>query len=229
MTELAGVGLAGGLAPLAAAGAGMLGGLLAHHWARRLVGGEVLPVAPAAVCLAGAVSWMGIAWRYGASLEAFELCLLCLILLAASLTDLAAFVIPDVCTLAAVAVRVAYLLARGFGAGTGLAPLGSALADAAVVVAALVALTLVMDRLLGRDSMGGGDIKLLGVAALYVGWRQCLVLLPLACCLGLASAFVRPAGERSGVFPFGPSIALALWVTLLVGPEVEPWLRAWVF
>ena len=227
MTELAGVGLAGGLVPLAAAGAGALGGLLAHRMARCLVDDEV-PVATGLACLVGAIGWAGIAWRYGASLEALELCLLCLVLFVASLTDLAAFVIPDACTLAAVAVRVAYQLVMGLGAGGGLAPLGAALADAVAVIATLALLTLAMDRLLGRDSMGGGDIKLLGVAALYVGWRQCLMLLPLACCLGLASALLRPSGERAGAFPFGPSIALALWVTLLVGPEVELWLRAWV-
>ncbi len=222
------MGLSGGLVPLAAAGAGALSGFVAHRWAARLVADVEVPVAPGPACLVGAIGCASIAWRYGAGLEALELCLLCLVLLAASLTDLAAFVIPDACTLAAVAIRVTYLLVRGLGAGGGLALLGAALTDAVAVIAVLVLLTLAMDRLLGRDSMGGGDVKLLGVAALYVGWRQCLVLLPLACCLGLASALVRPAGERADAFPFGPSIALALWVTLLVGPEVEPWLRAWV-
>ena len=126
--------------------------------------------------------------------------------------------------------RVRYLsFSRNFGKEAAMfAGFCNADADAVAVIATLVLLTLAMDRLLGRDSMGGGDIKLLGVAALYVGWRQCLMLLPLACCLGLASALLRPSGERAGAFPFGPSIALALWVTLLVGPEVEPWLRAWV-
>lgn len=226
MTELVAVAFARGAVPLAAV-AGALAGLLAHRWATRLVDTTV-PVAPAAACLLGAVSWAGIVWCRGAGLEALELCLLCLVLITASLTDLAAYVIPDACTLAAVLIRLAYLLVEGAGGGSGLAPLASALASAFGVIAVLVLLTLAMDRLLGRDSMGGGDIKLLGVAALYVGWRQCLVLVLLACVMGLASALARPAGERAGAFPFGPSIALALWVTLLVGPAVEPWLRAWV-
>ena len=86
--------------------------------------------------------------------------------------------------------------------------------------------------------MGGGDLKLFAVAALYVGWQQSILLVFLACLFGLAFAAARgllsqPAdmtGRPSGIetFPFGPSIAVACVVTLLCGPSVQAWFAWWL-
>lgn len=124
------------------------------------------------------------------------------------------------------------------------------LIGAAGVGAGIIVLVLIMDRLLGRESMGGGDIMLFAVAGFYFGWQQCLFLIIVACVIGLFFAFAGMAlqqrddradaelaekiKDKTGfdaalertctpAFPFGPSIALACWVTMLVGAQVLRW------
>lgn len=84
----------------------------------------------------------------------------------------------------------------------------------------LLALSLAMDRLLGRETLGGGDVKLLGLTGLYFGWAGNLLLLILSCLLGLVFAARR---RGRGPFPFGPAIALAAWPAALLGGPVIQW------
>lgn len=213
---------------------GVLGagaGWLARQWALRLVGGEVRQarwLGPV-VC---AVAWALLVAMRGASLQTLFLCLACVPLVACSLTDLQAYVIPNACVAAAVALHACFLLLLSVqDPGLAAATLVRSLVGAGAALVPLLVLTLVMDRVLGRESMGGGDLKLLAVCGLYVGWQQLLLLLPLACLGGIASSVIlTPKGSGTlAPFPFGPSIAVALWVTFLVGPHVEAWLSAWVF
>ena len=118
------------------------------------------------------------------------------------------------------------------------------------VGAGIIMLVLIMDRVLGRESMGGGDVMLFVIAGFYFGWQQCLFLIFVACVIGLFFALAGLAIQqreyqvdaklaekikdgtgfdaalertRAPVFPFGPSIALACWVTMLVGAQVVHW------
>jgi leader peptidase (prepilin peptidase)/N-methyltransferase len=70
--------------------------------------------------------------------------------------------------------------------------------------------------------MGGGDIKLLFVAGLYFGWTRTLFLILVACVAGIVFGMAR-ASDEERAFPFGPAIALACWVTMLVGDGVVSW------
>lgn len=84
--------------------------------------------------------------------------------------------------------------------------------------AALLGLSLIMDRVLKRDSLGGGDIKLFAVVGLYLGIVGTLFGVMLACVLGLLFALVRKlAVKKQGAFPFGPAISAAAAVMLLYG------------
>ncbi len=152
--------------------------------------------------------------RFGATAEClrnwiFLCCLFCL-----SLTDLDGRVIPDGCLLISAGVWAVslpftgiqealpgLLTALGFGGG-------------------LLALSLGMDRILGKESLGGGDIKLLAAAGLYLGPVRSLFALLLACVLGLVPA-VR-AG-RGNPFPFGPAIAASTAAMLLYGEGLAAW------
>ena len=86
----------------------------------------------------------------------------------------------------------------------------------------------ILDRVLGRESLGGGDVKLLAVSGLYLGMTGMLFALVLACVLGLLvhAAGRRGEGEESGkgkAFPFGPSISLAVGLILLFGEPLIRW------
>ena len=146
----------------------------------------------------------------------FLCCLFCL-----SLVDLENYTIPDGCLLISAVVWVAAIPFIPMGWKQALLHLAAAVAFGG----GLLLLSLLMDKVLKRDSLGGGDIKLYFVVGLYLGFAATLFSLLLACVLGLLFAFLR---KRSGKglreqIPFGPSIAAAAAVMLLFGDPMVRW------
>lgn len=196
-----------------------------------------------------ALAWATLLWRFGPSPELAQMAALAAILLTLSLTDLLAYVIPNWTILAAIVTRLAYIgLAGARGTADAAWLLLASLFSAVAITLPLVLLTLVMDRALGRDSLGGGDVKLFFVVGLCFGLEQGLLVVALSCLLGLASHGLlllagrrrAPSGEppaKEGrahradapaevpphAFPFGPAIACACWVVALLGPSMVDW------
>ena len=156
--------------------------------------------------------------------------LCCLFLL--SLTDLQAMIIPDGCHITAVlfwAASAPFVMEGRYDV------LLHVLAGF-IFGGALLILSLLMDRIMGRDTLGGGDIKLFAVTGLYLGFIGTLFTLMLSCVTGLIMKVIkRPAvslsdtemtdAESSGAFPFGPSIAFAAAVILLYGDPLIRWYK----
>ncbi len=140
-------------------------------------------------------------------------CLFCL-----SLVDWESFLIPDGCLAVA---ACAWLLALPFPWQGWRWAVSRVLAGLAFGGAALL-LSLAMDRALGKESLGGGDIKLLAVAGLYLGWIGSLLSLLLACLLGLALAAALRRGRGEAV-PFGPAIAVSAAALLFLGDAAAKW------
>ncbi len=137
----------------------------------------------------------------------FISCLFCL-----SVADLEAFIIPNGTLIAAVAVWLAWLPFSGYG----WAEIGLHVLSAAVYGAGVLVLSLIMDKLLKKESLGGGDVKLFFVMGLYLGLVASLFSVMLSCVIGLL--FVLFARKKAGEhFPFGPSIAAATTVMLFCG------------
>lgn len=196
-----------------------------------------------------ALAWATLLWRFGPSPELAQMAALAVILLMLSLTDLLAYVIPNWAIVAAIVVRLAYIaLAGARGTADDAWLLLGSLASAVAITLPLVLLTLLMDRALGRDSLGGGDVKLFFATGLYFGLGQGLLVVALSCLLGLvfhgllllagrlrAPRGEPPAGEGRApaadapaevpphAFPFGPAIACACWVVALLGPSMMDW------
>ncbi len=145
----------------------------------------------------------------------FLCCLFCL-----SLVDLESYTIPDGCLLIAAG---AWLAALPF-----LKPAWGEILRAVLAGLAfgggLLLLSLVMDKVLKRESLGGGDVKLFAVVGLYLGFVGTLFCMMLSCVLGLLFAAVRNrGGEQGKAIPFGPSISLAAALTLLYGEGAIQW------
>ena len=89
---------------------------------------------------------------------------------------------------------------------------------------ALLGVSLLLDKLLKRDSLGGGDIKLFAVVGLYLGPVATLFTVMLSCVFGLLPALVRRRREgESKPIPFGPAISLAAALRLLYGDALTAW------
>lgn len=159
-----------------------------------------------------------------ACLLRFDLTPLCLrnwlflcVLFLLTLTDLDDMIIPDGCHIAAVAIWLIFLPFTF----AGWREAGLHLLAGLCYGGGLLAVSLVMDRVTGRDTLGGGDIKLFCVVGLYLGFVGTLFAVALACVLGLI--FHGVASGRGKAFPFGPSIAAATVLMLLWGEPLVAW------
>ena len=83
----------------------------------------------------------------------------------------------------------------------------------------MLLLTLLFDRLTGKESMGGGDIKLYFMTGLYLRPGIAAFNLILSCIVGLLLAFFF----KKEKLPFGPAISIATFLSLLVGSGFITW------
>lgn len=92
----------------------------------------------------------------------------------------------------------------------------------------LLVIGMVGERLLGKETMGGGDVKLYLVIGLMLGIKLTLLSLFVASLIGLVvTVMLRLAGRGAygELVPFGPYIAVGAWCTYLWG---EGWLLSYL-
>lgn len=185
------------VAPDSAAGGSRLGGLLAACagaglvvlWAAAIDGGDRL-----SLLLDGALGCglLALAW-----------------------IDWQQMRLPDVLTLP--------LLALGLMATALTTPqdLASSIVGAAAGYAAIRLIDGGYRALRGRSGLGQGDAKLLAAGGAWLGWEALPRVALLAALLGLALAVVRHARgvalTRETAVPFGPPLALAIWIARVHG------------
>jgi leader peptidase (prepilin peptidase)/N-methyltransferase len=143
----------------------------------------------------------------------FASCLFCL-----SLVDLDTQIIPDRFILIPIIARSAeLLLTSGFrGLLTGALP-------GLIIAGSVLIISLIMDKVLGKETMGGGDIKLLFVIGLFLPLGQCLLMVMIACVVGIVMASLLMKVSPETPFPFGPALSLAAIVTMFIGEPVLNW------
>ena len=90
------------------------------------------------------------------------------------------------------------------------------------VPAVLLALVLGMERIMGREAMGGGDIKLLFALALYLSWAELFLTLLAGCLLGLLWAGLTRR-SKGAAMPFGPFLAAGAVLAVCCGGPVLEW------
>jgi leader peptidase (prepilin peptidase)/N-methyltransferase len=79
------------------------------------------------------------------------------------------------------------------------------------------------------NGMGGGDVKLVGMLGLYLGWPHVLLMVFLAAVLGaIVGLTLMAAGKikRKEPIPFGPFIAVAAMAVYLGGDPIISWYLA---
>lgn len=99
--------------------------------------------------------------------------------------------------------------------------LGDGLVGALVLGGGSLAVSLAFEHFAQRPSMGGGDIKLLAVVGLFLGWERGLWCLFAACLVVLVIQVVsrvREGGKRIGsqTFPFAPAILVGVVIASIL-------------
>ncbi len=182
---------------------------------------ETIAVAAAGICaiaasLVLAPDWRGIA---GAGLA--------VLMFAIAAVDARRFIIPDELTAAALALGLAHAAIEDID------PSGQVLALAAlrgaVLALAFLGLRALYRRLRGRPGIGLGDVKLAGVAGVWLDWSIIPIAIEIAALAALGTYLVRHWWLRRAVrpttrLPFGLFLAPAIWIgwlfeaTLLLYP-----------
>ena len=207
--------------------AGAAAGWAAVAMARRCIAGFAAqmgrpppwPGCRAAPVLGGGALAAALACQHGLGpYAAAVLCALAL-LLALSLVDAALGLLPDALTQPLLWLG----LVRAWAGGcAGPVPLHDAVAGAVCGYGLPWLLAWVYACLFGREGMGRGDLKLLAALGAWVGVRPLPGVLLAACAAGVAWAFLWRRDLRLGAsYPFGPFLAGAGAIALLLGPEVQ--------
>ena len=87
-----------------------------------------------------------------------------------------------------------------------------------------------MIKLLGnaifrKESLGDGDIKLMGIVGLSIGIMNSLVSLFIASVVGLLFSFIITKKNKEGIIPFGPFLLIGALITLYFSDVITPFLQ----
>lgn len=208
----------------------------------RYCGEKISPRYMAAELVAG-TAFLACFLKWGLGIDTARWMAMSAVLLGLSLVDLDIYEIPDRFILAAMAVWIVtmpfshewdvhegaavYFPAEpGFIAGISsgiLRNIVRAVAHggigAVVISGGMLIVSLIFDRVTGKESLGGGDIKLFFSAGLYLGTMNGLLCVIVSCVLGLIIAAVR----RKKRIPFGPEISASIFLCAMFGQNAVNW------
>lgn len=143
-----------------------------------------------------------------------------ILLIPISISDIKYYRIPDKFVLLGSIWAIAHnLMGRGIGILEGCC--GAIVGGGSMLLISYVSL-LIFKKL----GMGGGDIKLMAMAGLYLGWRYTLLSLLFAIYIaGCISMFLLATKkiDRNGYLPFGPFLGIGIILSILWGQELVDW------
>lgn len=166
--------------------------------------------------LTGGLAYAAIFLKFGYSFVTLEYLLLFPALLGLSLVDLDIMEIPDGLLIYMGVVFLVFLYPHGGY----LARAKEALIASLAFGGGLLLISLLLDRILGRETLGGGDIKLIYILAHFTGVWCGLLTIFCSCIFGLLTVLTGGRRKKNKEFPFGPSIAAAGGLALLFGQEL---------
>ena len=166
-----------------------------------------------------------VVWRFGLTWPALVYVAFCAALIVVSGIDLEHQIIPDRITLPGLAI--------GLVAAATILPIGivNAVAGVAVGGGLLWLLAWLSPYLFGKEGMGGGDIKLMGMVGAFLGWKPALLTIMLGALagsvLGMTLILIKRL-RRDQYIPFGPFLALGAVVALFFADDLLAWYQSFL-
>lgn len=154
--------------------------------------------------------------RYGVSVEALLLAALSVALLIMIVVDFECLIIPDSVNVAIACIGAiyAFLYRDIFFAGVG----------AAIGAVSSLTLRWIFTWWKKIEALGLGDVKFMAAAGIFLGVDLFIAFFFLAGVIGVVTAVLWGFAGRGRHFPFGPALALSLFVCVLF-PELPGMLR----
>ena len=170
--------------------------------------------------LATALLSIWVAWHFGATLEATLYILITWVLVALTVIDIDEMLLPDQLTLPTLWL---VLVASCFGVG--IEP-NDAIIGAAIGYLSLWSVYWLFKLLTGKEGMGYGDFKLLAIFGALMGWQAILTIVLLSSLVGAIIGSIQlsvQGRDKATPIPFGPYLAIAGWITLMYGEQLQLW------
>lgn len=176
-----------------------------------------------AIEIATAALWLLCWLRYGPTLQAAGMAVLCFLLLGLAAMDAETMLLPDTLTVPGIALGILYF---GLIGGSFRSYLLSA-AWAAIFAAVLLAISGMYWLLRRRPGMGFGDAKLAALIAAWLGPGLTLLVLFLAfvgaATYGIAISLARRRFEVTAALPFGSFLCAAAIYAAFRGNQTLVW------
>lgn len=164
-----------------------------------------------------AVLFVALYRRFGFSFETFYYCAFAAALIAVTFIDVDFRIIPDVISFPGIAIGVAAsawvsdlgLVSSALGAGFG--------------IGFLWILGSLYERLTGREGIGFGDVKLLGMIGAFLGLRGALGAVVVSSLVGSVVGIVLVVAQKKSLklaIPYGPFLAIGALVFLFWGDYI---------
>ena len=83
------------------------------------------------------------------------------------------------------------------------------------------------EKVAGREGLGGGDIKLLGMIGAWLGYKSILLIIVVSSGLGSIVGIVLMMAQKKDfktAIPFGPFLAVAALLYIFWGPPIQSFL-----
>lgn len=182
-------------------------------------GGRISAMYPAVELLNGLLYVAALYW-FGPTVKAVGAMLLLSVMVVVTFIDLEHRIIPDGITL------------TGIPLGLVLGPLvfGTPFLDSVIGVLAggglLLGVGVLGSMALGKEGMGGGDVKLMAMVGAFLGWKMALVSIFIGASLGSfvgVPLILFKVMDRGTMIPFGPFLAVGSAVALFFGDDMLYW------
>jgi len=170
--------------------------------------------------LTTAILSVGVAYFYGVSSTTLFVLLLTWALICLTMIDYDHMLLPDQITLPFLWLGLLININ-----GT-IVPLEQAVIGAVAGYMSLYSVCWLFKLLTGKDGMGHGDFKLLGLFGAWLGWQLLPLLILMASAVGAIigiALMVFKNHQREQAIPFGPYLAISGWLTLLWGEGIWHW------
>ena len=159
-----------------------------------------------------------VAYTFGATEQALLYIVITWALVALTFIDIDHMLLPDQLTLPLV-----WLALIAAVAGITITP-SDAIMGAAFGYLSLWSVFWLFKLLTGKEGMGYGDFKLLALFGALLGWQSLLTIILLSSVVGaiIGIALLSIQGkDKASPIPFGPYLAIAGWITLLWGNQLQ--------
>lgn len=149
--------------------------------------------------------------RYGLSLSTVQYLILNSLLICASFFDIESHIIPDHIVIIGIINRIVFCIASGAFIDC----LLSSLKNSLIITIPLIVFVIVVSKMIKKEAMGGGDIKLIFMASMYLSNINNLFALTLACISAILHAYIKNKYDMRIIF--GPYISFGYIVCVLFG------------